>query len=75
MSTSPLPTYATYCDNSSAYYSACGCAGVTANTFTAPTPTVTEVVATETVTDCLIVEGLRKRGYTGIAEIVNDIFH
>ncbi|PMD18535.1 hypothetical protein NA56DRAFT_706447 [Hyaloscypha hepaticicola] len=36
-----VPTYATYCSNPLAYYSACSCAGATPITTTMPTPTVT----------------------------------
>lgn len=37
------PSYATYCENASKYFSACKCAGATPVTTYAPTPTVTEI--------------------------------
>jgi hypothetical protein len=74
-----IPTYATYCADPSAYSSACFCAGVTPSTTFASTPTVTEFVAASTqtvqITDCVVVNQLRKRGLAQMANVIDYVFH
>ncbi|KAK3942501.1 hypothetical protein QBC46DRAFT_379763 [Diplogelasinospora grovesii] len=60
-----VPTYATYCANPPAYYSACSCAGATPTTTFAPTPTVT---ATETVTETCALKRSVKRSWEDLKD-------